>query len=225
MKNKIKETIKKSILYTLYIKIEDHVLHKKRLPYIYKLEKIINKDTTIISSNCFAGRIYQDLNFRYNSPTVGLYFMYPDYIEFLSNINYYINCPIIFTKKSKYALGNERILRKSDPYPIGLIDGKIEIHFLHYKTENEAIEKWQRRCRRINFKNIIIIGMEQNQCTKEDIIKFDKLPFDRKYMFSTQSINSKSNIYIPYFVNKKEVGDPYKKGHIFYKYLLKHLRQ
>ena len=32
----------------------------------------------------------QDIGMQYNSPTLGLYFMYPDYIEFLKELQYYL---------------------------------------------------------------------------------------------------------------------------------------
>lgn len=57
-----------------------------RVSYIPQMRKVITPDTSIISSNCFAGRIMQDLNMQYNSPTLGLYFFADDYMEFLSNL-------------------------------------------------------------------------------------------------------------------------------------------
>ncbi len=71
-------------------------------------------------------------------------------------------------------------------YPIGQLDGKVEIHFLHYHTEEEAAEKWYRRAKRVNFNKLMILGMEQNLCTEQDIINFDSLPFENKYFFSTK---------------------------------------
>lgn len=47
-------------------------LYLRRLPYINKIKKYIDKDMSIISSNCFAGRVMQDLGIEYNSPTLGL---------------------------------------------------------------------------------------------------------------------------------------------------------
>ncbi len=46
-----------------------------------------SSNESMISSNCFADRIMQDIGMEYNSPTLGLYFMYPDYIEFLRTLN------------------------------------------------------------------------------------------------------------------------------------------
>lgn len=81
----------------------------KRKPYVSQVRQMIDDDTSIITSNCFAGRIMQDLGMKYNTPTLGLYFMYPDYIEFLQHLEYYLTeAKIQFVEHSKYALGDER---------------------------------------------------------------------------------------------------------------------
>lgn len=74
-----------------------------------QVRQLIDDDTSIITSNCFAGRIMQDLGMKYNTPTLGLYFMYPDYIEFLQHLEYYLTeAKIQFVEHSKYPLGDER---------------------------------------------------------------------------------------------------------------------
>lgn len=169
----------------------------------------------------------QDLGIQYNSPTLGLYICYPDYIEFLSNLRFYLTeAKISFVDKSKYSICNERRKKWHHWYPIGLLDGKVEIQFLHYHSETEAAEKWYRRSKRINWNNLIIIGMEQNMCTIQDIYNFDKLPYKQKFFFSTKSIPQiHSNFYIPEFEEKGEVGDPYKQGDLFYREFLRGLKR
>lgn len=166
----------------------------------------------------------QDLKMEYNSPTLGLYFMFPDYIEFLQHLEYYLKeAKIEFVEHSKYPLGDERRADRSIThhwYPIGLLGGKVEIHFLHYHTEEEAASKWYRRVKRVNFDNLLIIGMDQNRCTEEDIRVFDTLPFEKKIMFSTHDFAElKSNCFMKEFAGKESVGDPYKCADVFYRYL------
>ena len=209
----------------IYISCRNLYYYFKRRPYIKELKKLINNNASIISSNCFAGRIMQDLHMQYNSPTLGLYFMYPDYIEFLSHLEYYLkDAKIKFVEHSKYALGDERRSKWKHWYPIGLLDEKVEIHFLHYYTEEEAAEKWYRRAKRVNFDNLLIIGMEQNLCTEEDMKTFAKLSFKDKLLFSSIPVQSEYIIYMPEFSGLGQVGDPYRKGHVFYKYLVAFLQ-
>jgi hypothetical protein len=89
-------------------KINDKRLYKLREQYIPDIRKIVTPDTSIISSNCFAGRIMQDLDMQYNTPTLGLYFFADDYIEFLSNLKYYLTeAKLEFLEQSRYPLANE----------------------------------------------------------------------------------------------------------------------
>ena len=202
--------------------INDKRLYQLRKQYIPDIRKLITPDTSIISSNCFAGRIMQDLGMQYNTPTLGLYFFADDFIEFLSNLKYYLTeAKLEFLDESRYPLGNERRAKWTHWYPIGLLGGKVEIQFLHYHTEKEAAEKWYRRARRVNFDKLMVIGMEQNLCTIDNVKAFDKLPFEKKIFFSTKNIpNVKSNCFLNVFAAQGEVGDPYQKGDIFYKELI-----
>lgn len=197
------------------------------LPEIKRLMAIGGDDCSIISYNCFGGRIIQDLGLQYNTPTVGLYFMYPDYIEFLQHLERYLKeAKLVFAEHSKYPGYDERRERWSHWYPIGLLDGKVEIHFLHYYSEEEAAEKWYRRARRINWNNIVVFGMEQNLCTDDCIFAFDRLPFERKFFFSTKELpNIVSNCFVRKFSSGDEVGDPYRDGHHFYKALVESARK
>lgn len=112
------------------INLRDKRELQSRQHLIPQIAKCINDDTTVISNNCFAGRIMQDLNMKYNSPTLGLYIWTPDYIEFVSKLKYYLTeAKLTFVKHSKYPLGDERRSKWSHWYPIGLLDGKVEIQF------------------------------------------------------------------------------------------------
>lgn len=207
----------------LYRKLRDRYLKEKRAPYFSQIENILATDTSIISSNCFAGRILQDLKREYNTPTLGLYFWAPDYIEFLKNLEHYLfEAEIQFVEKSKYILGNQRRAEWSHWYPIGLLDGKIEINFLHYHSEEEAASKWYRRAKRVNLDNLLIIGMDQNLGSEKEAIEFDALPYKNKIYFSRYLLPIDSNEYMPEFKHSNSVGDAYKKGHIYYKHLVNH---
>lgn len=199
---------------------------KLREPYIPEIKRLIDSNTSIISSNCFAGRIMQDIGMQYNTPTLGLYFFTEDYIELLSNLKYYMKeAKIEFLEESRYPLANERRANWEHWYPIGLLGGKVEIQFLHYHTEEEAAEKWYRRAGRINWDNLLVIGFEQNLCTGKQIREFDSLPYSRKFFFSSKNIaDCRSNIYMPEFTSKGEVGDPYLKAYLYYENLIERLK-
>lgn len=212
------------ILKPCYDGVWDAYCYIRRKPYVSQVRQLIDDDTSIITSNCFAGRIMQDLGMKYNTPTLGLYFMYPDYIEFLQHLeNYLTEAKIQFVEHSKYPLGDERRAdwtNKKHWYPIGLLDGKVEVHFLHYHSEEEAATKWYRRAKRVNFDKLLVIGMDQNLCTEKDMVAFDELPFQKKVFFSSKPLKGKCILFMKEFAGKGQVGDPYRKAHLFYKYLI-----
>lgn len=157
------------------------------------MRKIFTPSTTIIANACYGGRISRDLDFPYNSPTVGLYFQYPDYITFLSDLEAFTRAPLTFRKQSKYEACQRQQQVTPWTYPIGVLkagEKEIEIQFLHYHSEEEARDKWERRCKRINFNDIVVLGVDQDGCTEKDAEAFLHLPFEKKYFFTSNPWHS-----------------------------------
>lgn len=200
--------------------------YQKRKPYIQTLTELLVGDLSIISSNCFAGRIMQDLKMEYNSPTLGLWMMPDDFAVFCGDLKHYLSADIEIVEHSKNDLGEYKMMHPpKHPYPVGWIDGKLEVHFLHYHTAEEALSKWKRRAARVNYDNLLLIGSEQNGCTEEDVKTFDAIPYPRKLYFCSKPYPYKSVVYIPEFAKFGHAGDPYKKGHVYYKYLVEWLKK
>lgn len=209
----------------IFRKIRDIIRYLRRIIYINKIEKGLGRDFTIISSNCFGGRIYQDLRIPYLSPTAGLFFVFSDYVRFVEKFKEYINRPIEIVLKSKWDYLNERMKSREFTYPIGKIKGTdIEIHFLHYRSAEDAIDKWYRRVQRINHDNITFIGFYQNIPNKEDAEQFLKM--NNTILFSTIKFPKYKNcIYIKEFKDLSEAPNPYVFARIYYKYLTKYFKK
>lgn len=178
--------------YKLMLRLNEGILAKHRK------QRLKKKKFTIISNNCWGGYIYRCFNSMYQSPTVGLFIMPDDYLRFVNNLEYYIkDCNLSFIKPEESH--NYQELRKHKEfgsYPIGMLDD-IEICFMHYKTEKEAKEKWERRCRRIAWDNLIVKFCDQNECTKKHIESFNKIDkYDKMICFVAQEIPGKYNIYM-----------------------------
>ena len=155
----------------------------------YYRSKLKNKGFSIICNNCVAGLIYQKFGLPYLSPTVGLFFYSEDYIKFLENFEYYIQQPVEFKTVSKHPESN--VLLNKKHYPIGLLDDEVEIHFMHYKTPEEALEKWNRRKERIDFKNLFFIYSDRDNFHEEFLKTYEKLPFKHKIFLSSQPRENK----------------------------------
>lgn len=168
-----------------------------------------NIDFTIISNNCWGGGIYEDLNIEYKSPTVGLFFYAPCFMEFLESLDKFLSLDLKFISESKYSISNTYRYSHNNFYPIGILDN-VEIHFLHYNSEAEAKEKWDRRKMRINKENMYVKFCDRDLCTTELIERFEKLNFKNKVFFSSKKISTiKSAIYLPQFKKENCVGDLY----------------
>lgn len=169
-----------------------------------------NKSFTIISNNCWGGVIYDIYGLKYQTPTIGLYFQSSDYIRFLKNIKYYLSIEMnaINPEESKYfnQLTNKNTI-------IGKIDD-IEVFFVHYHTANEAIEKWNKRRKRVNFDNIVIKFNDQNNFNVDDLNEYRKLDFDCKLFFTANKdlIEEKNDYYFKAFKNDGYVVNDIKKS-------------
>lgn len=165
-----------------------------------------NKSFTIISNNCWGGTVYQDLNLPYLTPTIGLFFYAPDYIKFVENLDHYINQELKFSNDSKFDEANEA--RKSNFYPIGVLDD-IEIQFLHYESEKEAYEKWNKRKKRINYNNLFLKFDDRDLSTFEYMMRFDKIKnVKNKVIFSARKNHDiKSLVYLSDFKGENFIGD------------------
>lgn len=162
------------------------IFHEIRRFFVKK--SIKNKNFSVISNNCWAGRVYQYLDMPYLSPTAGLYFFAPDYIKFVSDLRRYLATELRFIEPEESKYYEEIKKRNQTDKPIGILDD-VEIVFLHYKTKEEAAEKWNRRKERVNFDNIILKFSRMNLCTDKEIDEFCGLPFENKFVFNIKKDN------------------------------------
>ncbi len=180
----------------------------------YQRSKLKNKNFSVICNNCVAGGIYHKLGLPYTSPTVGLFFFSEDYIRFLEGFQHYVKQPLSFKTSSVHDSANE--LRKNTrAYPIGTLDD-IEVHFLHYQSEQEATEKWHRRVGRINFDNLFFLysdggggaaGAGGYDFSEEYLERYDRLPFEHKLFFSSKPRVGRSVVFIREYAREGFVGN------------------
>lgn len=170
-------------------------------------KKIKYDDFTIISNNCWGGTVYQSYGLKYHTPTVGLFFMDEDYIKFIYNIKEYLKCDlefIDFSESKKAKLTGEK-----HSYPVGKLND-IEVYFMHYKSKEEAKEKWNKRKERINWDRIIFKFSNQNFCNKEHIKKFIELPQKHKICFvNNKKYNIDGTIFIKQGITTEDIRASY----------------
>ena len=161
----------------------------------FEKRRLKNAEFILISNNCWGYSLYGDIGRPYNTPFVGL-FLFPEcYIRFLENFETCINSTINFSDHSRY-------IQKKPSYPIGILQNGIEIHFMHYKTEQEALQKWNRRMERlkkaIKINTPIFIKIcDRDGCEDNHLHRFHKLNFKNKISIGIRKFNNKNHIYTP----------------------------
>lgn len=104
----------------------------------YRKKKLKSIDFTIISNNCWGGMIYESYNLPKESPTVGMFFMAKDYIEFLSDLKGYVNGKLTFIKPEESRWKDMPQIsgdKRFGLYPVGVLsNGKIRLKSSSYTT-------------------------------------------------------------------------------------------
>jgi len=138
--------------------------------------RLNNCNISLISNNCNGCIVLHDLGLQFNSQFVNLYLKADDYIRYLENFDYYNSLSPEFINREEQNGGG---------YPIGLLQD-IKIFFVHYKTTQEALYKWNLRKKRIIKENLFVIFTDQGDCTYNHLKRFDALPFNNKVVFTSK---------------------------------------
>ena len=150
-----------------------------------------NKDVTIIARDCVGGILYHQLGLKFLSPTINLFFVPEDFNYFCLYLKDYIDTEMVELKDDEH------------DYPIGVLSPAnhrpIKVHFLHYETYEEALNKWNERKGRINWNNIYVIStfcyhVETETLSEQLINDWNKIPYkkvvltDKQYGFDNEFV-------------------------------------
>ena len=132
--------------------------------YFKKLRKrLLNKNFSLFSPNCYAGIIYHRLGLEFLSPTINLLFpSKKEYLRFVSNIEYYLSRELVFVNDSNYNC------------PVALLED-VKIVFNHDSSAEKAKADWERRKKRVNYKNIYILFDDIADAEYMDLLTFSKI--------------------------------------------------
>ena len=133
--------------------------------------RLRNTNPTIVASNCTGGFLYHWLGLEFRSPFINLYMTPDDFLTALENFDEFINTPIVESDDNRWN------------YPVGIGAFDTKIHFMHYKTFEDAIEAWERRKKRIDKNNMCVILSNWGGCVAQ-LARFERLPFVSKVVFT-----------------------------------------
>ena len=153
----------------------DYIIRHIRLyRYAIQRRRLKNKDFSLLSNNCLGAIYMHAIHQPFLTPMVNAGMVPSDFIKFLNNLDYYLSLDV------------EMESGESDPvFRHGYL-GDIRILFGHFKYADEPREKWAIRRKRVNKKNLYIIMTEKDNCTYEDLLAFDQLPYKNKVVFTVR---------------------------------------
>jgi len=191
---------------------------KEKLYQMYCRIRLKNKNFSIISDDCWGGRVYTDLGISYTSPTVNLFLYSSCYLKLVQDLRGYMEKDLNFKTISKYEVANLARQKSEKYYPIATL-GDIEIHFLHSKDNEDAQTKWNYRKSRLDYENLFYKLSDAYLIDVNDLIAFEKLPLKNKVILVSKGYHNLSDaIIIKEFEEHGKVGDAFKYRWIYRKY-------
>lgn len=157
--------------------------------------RLNERKISIISNHCWGGFTYHYLCMRFNSPFVNMFMGDEDYLKLLENFHYYISLEVEY-------VGEEYETNLKRKYPIGKL-GDICLHFNHYISFEEVLQKWEERKKKMNMDNLFI---HMSTESREYAERFDLLSYKNKIVFVPRSFGLESEINLEYF---DDLGDGY----------------
>ena len=179
----------------------------KRHREIVLRQSIKNIDVSFLVPNCIGGIIFHDMGLRFLSPTVNLMMTQTDFFEFVMYLDDYLGGNFVFIHD------NDSECPCAELYPL---NGRkyITVNFTHYRSEKEAIEKWNSRKKRINKNNLFVFLEERDGLTEKEIIKLAELSVKGIVVFTCNEYKDiPYTVYLPKYHNNGEVGNILKQNH------------
>lgn len=144
------------------------------LPKIFiakKMHRFSRQKISVISNNCLAGLLYKNSNLKYQTPTVGLYFVGDAYKEFVEIL---ISGSL---RKSHYAkLKPECLLFDSNFNSlVYYFNEKPKIVFLHYTDAVNAVDSWVDRLNRIEGRQYVFLFSIRDGVSIDDYVSIKEL--------------------------------------------------
>lgn len=166
--------------------------------------RLVNRDFSFLVPNCLGGILLHDLGLRFLSPTVNLMMRQDDFLSFVLHMDTYLDEKLSFLE---HPAGECPLAVLS---PAGL--PQITIHFTHYKTEEDAAQKWNERKQRINRENLFVLIEERDGIGRKELEAFGSLKARGIVAFTCNEYPDLPYcVYLPKYHADGEVGNILKK--------------
>ena len=186
-------------------KIRDKIIrHLRKIRYAIKQKQLKNKDFSLLSNNCIGALYMHDIHHPFLTPMVNAGMVPKEYIKFLTKLEYYLSLDITMAPEESNG-------QKQFAYV-----GDVHVWFEHFKSKDEPRVKWNIRRKRVNMNNLFILMTEKDDCTYDELVAFDQLPYKNKIVFTVKEYPElKSAFYLKGCVDSKtgQLGYAYEYPH------------
>ncbi len=159
-----------------------------RPPEKNHVARVRDETFTVISNDCWGSGVYDHTRLMYRTPFIGTRIFAPCYIEMLRDLKAYLQSPLEFVTVSRYGFMNDQRQPSLGFYPIALLHGNVEVHFMHETDEATARQKWERRRAKINWDNLFVkFSQDPTLCTPALLEEFDSLEYPYKVCFTRKT--------------------------------------
>lgn len=143
--------------------------------------KILENPPTLITEACYGGYIYNQLGMQFFSPFINTRISENDYLKLINNVAFYLSQnleagnDVQKIEDIQPKIGEDISWGKMG-YPIAML-GDLELHAIHAKDLKSYMDEWERRMQRINWDNIWILMIIENE---EILEKFKAIKYEKK---------------------------------------------
>lgn len=130
--------------------------------------EILESDISIVCNNCHGGVLYHTLGLECRSPFKNLAVSDRGLLKILSDLKAYLS---VTPKLKRWEID----IHSGLTYPVMTIKD-VEIYFNHDRTIEGALEKWERRCKKINFNNIFVSIYTEEDEVVEQFLALEEYP-------------------------------------------------
>ncbi len=145
-------------------------------------------DFSVISNDCWGQALYQEWGLPCKTPLAGSGMHAECFLRFLGDLPGYLSSPLRFIQTSRHPSVN-RLRNRRQKWPMAVLRDEVEIHFLHYNTEEESRESWEAGCQNLNLDRLVVkFTIDKDGAQPAHITRFAELPFERKLLISERKL-------------------------------------
>ena len=165
------------------------------------------RSASILYNNCLGGVVLHELGLRFDTPTINLFFHSMDFFTFAEHLEHYLSADLT---PCLHPLHQPEI-----EYPVMTLPGNetlpdLELHFLHYRSTEEAVSAWERRKARLDRNDLSLVWtFSFGTYTEADYARFEAIPIARKVAFVNRPVDTEKYphlFYIKGFEKERSLG-------------------